>query len=337
MKLHNSREPGSAINALMPLDVAADLIRSGLHLAVAGREAALDQLPVGNWIGGTTPYFMDAGSGVVADAGSVFVTDISVLDGVSLTSFGAEDLEQISAQCPDHGFAMTIIPFGSTCHNRFAAEAPHYPQAFLKPTVGWIAGYDLDDADARAYVYDGRDGSKYEDRAVVAYASLADDVLFTLDILNIFTPDTGDTIRFAKTGNLQSQCIVNGVETDFAAYIRAQGRDDGALPLIGDFGGAHINASIQSIDAEATVHLYAPVFPGVDYHFAAPVGDYADAFRTALDGRADQNILWSCNCILNFMFGSLEGQHVGAVAGPVTFGEIAYQLVNQTMVMIRQV
>jgi hypothetical protein len=42
-----------------------------------------------------------------------------------------------------------------------------------------------------------------------------------------------------------------------------------------------------------------------------------------------------CNCILNFMFGELEGKAIGGVQGPVTFGEIAYQLLNQTMVVIR--
>lgn len=43
---------------LMPVGEAAELIRSGKYLSIAGDEQALKQLPTGNWIGGTIPYFM---------------------------------------------------------------------------------------------------------------------------------------------------------------------------------------------------------------------------------------------------------------------------------------
>jgi len=336
MKLHNSIEPGAAISHMIPVEVVADLIGSGLPLSIAGREAALDRLPAGNWIGGTTPYFMNDGGGVMADSDSVFVSDLSHMGDIRFASFGEDELVNISEACPEHGFALTILPFGSACHQRFAAEAPAYPQAFLKPTVGWIAGFDLSESGARAYVYDGRTGSKHDNRAVVAHVTLPEEVMVSIDILNIFTPDEGDIIRFADAGNVQRTCLVNGVEKDFAAYIAARGCDDGALPLIGDFAGAHVNASIQSIEASGDVVLYAPVFPGVDYHFATPVSSYADAFRERLKSWGNDDIFWSCNCVLNFVFGKLEGQQLGAPAGPVTFGEIAYQLVNQTLVVLRR-
>jgi hypothetical protein len=88
-------------------------------------------------------------------------------------------------------------------------------------------------------------------------------------------------------------------------------------------------------DAGGKVALYAPVFPGVDYKFAKPVGDYAAAFRQRLSGVDSNGVAMSCNCILNFLFGELEGKAIGGVEGPITFGEIAYQLLNQTMVMVR--
>ena len=43
----------------------------------------------------------------------------------------------------------------------------------------------------------------------------------------------------------------------------------------------------------------------------------------------------ACICILNCLFGELEGKAIGGVAGPATFGEIAYQLLNQTMVVVK--
>ena len=45
-------------------------------------------------------------------------------------------------------------------------------------------------------------------------------------------------------------------------------------------------------------------------------------------------IAFSCNCILNFLYSDLEGKHTGHIIGPMTFGEIGYQLLNQTMVFL---
>ncbi len=38
---------------------------------------------------------------------------------------------------------------------------------------------------------------------------------------------------------------------------------------------------------------------------------------------------------MNFLYGELEGQRISDLQGPVTFGEIGYQLLNQTMVVLR--
>ena len=43
---------------------------------------------------------------------------------------------------------------------------------------------------------------------------------------------------------------------------------------------------------------------------------------------------FSCNCILNYLYGNLEGQQSIPIGGPATFGEIAYVLLNQTMVFM---
>lgn len=42
--------------------------------------------------------------------------------------------------------------------------------------------------------------------------------------------------------------------------------------------------------------------------------------------------LFSCNCILNNLYGKLEGNVTPPFAGLVTFGEVAYHLLNQTLV-----
>ncbi len=155
-----------------------------------------------------------------------------------------------------------------------------------------------------------------------------------IEIVNIFHADGQDTIRFYEAGFHPEFCEVNGERRIFADYVRERGREACDLPLVGDFAGARINASLKHVGDEG-VSLYAPVFPGVDYAFAAPVGDYAAAFREALTAQPLDGAAWSCNCILNFLFGKLDGVAIGGIAGPVTFGEIAYQLLNQTMVIVR--
>ncbi len=324
----------SRINGMLPLADAAALIRGGAALAIAGRPAALAALPPGRWIGGSTPYFMTDQGGAIVDDGQVFVTDFSWAAEVSVSSFAADSLERISGEAPDHGFALVIIPAGSECHTRFATEAASYPQAFLKPTVGWIAGVDLADPAARACVYDGRTGTMHEDRAVALHVTLADGALAQLGIVNLFAPDNGDVIHFEEASFSPRHCIVGGERILFSDYVRRRGRADGSLPLVGDFGGAHVNASLRSVEEDEAT-LYAPVFPGVDYRFAAPIGDYAESFRAKLAAVPHDDTLFACNCILNFLFGELEGKAIGGVAGPITFGEIAYQLLNQTFVYAR--
>lgn len=325
------------MNALITVAAAAEMIRRGVPLSLAGPESALDQLPAGPWIGGTIPYFMTASGGVVVTEGHVFATELSPIGEISFASYGPDELAGISGHAPDNGFAIAVIPAGSSSHTRFAADAANYEGAFLRPTVGWIAGVHLDDLGrVTPKVYDGRTATKHEDRAVVAYVSLPEDKLATVDIVNLFEPDGADLLQFPTAGFEVGDCLVNGESVNFADYVRQRGLDHGKLPLVGDFAGAHVNASLQSVDpAGGKVMLYAPVFPGVDYHFAKPVSDYAAAFRARLAAADDSGAVMACNCILNFMFGELEGKAIGGLAGPATFGEIAYQLLNQTMVVVR--
>lgn len=322
---------------LMSIAAASELIRSGAFLSLAGPEGALDALPKGNWVAGTIPYFMDTAGGVVSTEGQVFVTPLPTQAQVTLAHYAADQLKGIVGNGPDNGFTMAIVPAGSAAHTKFAEEAANDADAFLKPTVGWVAGIHLSDlGKVTPKVYLGTTGQKFEDGVVAAHVALPESQLASIEIVNIFEPGDGDTLRFTETSFEIGDCLVNGEKTSLAAYVQAQGLGDGQLPLVGDFGGAHLNASIQSVDAAGgKVVLYAPVFTGVDYHFAKPVADYGASFRERLAGYRTEGVSFSCNCILNFLFGELEGQKIGDLPGPVTFGEIGYQLLNQTLVVLR--
>src|SRR3990167_4483130 len=90
------------MNQLITLQAAIDLIKQGKALSLAGNEATLDQLPAGNWIAGTIPYFMVAEGGTVVQDDRLFATELSHLGAVSIASYGPDELEGISGNAPDN-------------------------------------------------------------------------------------------------------------------------------------------------------------------------------------------------------------------------------------------
>jgi hypothetical protein len=182
-------------------------------------------------------------------------------------------------------------------------------------------------------VFNGQTGEKFFDRAVVMHVTLPANKIADIEIVNVFKPGGGDKITFPVSGFVQKECTINGQETNFANYL-ASVHADTRLPLTANYNGSVVNVSIQSTDeANSSVRLYAPVFPGVEYSFAAPVTDYVSAFESALPAQKT-DAAFACNCILNYMYANLGGKNAGSVPSMVTFGEIAHQLLNQTLVRL---
>jgi len=110
---------------------------------------------------------------------------------------------------------------------------------------------------------------------------------------------------------------------------------DTRLPLVADYGGAMINVSFRGADAESgKVEFFAPLFKDVEYRHAKPVGDYLRTFMDQKPQGIDTRLIFSCNCVLNYLYSGLEGKRTTGFIGPITFGEVAYQLLNQTAVYL---
>lgn len=307
---------------------AARMIASGGHFMVAADEAVLRGLPQGNWIGGTSPYFMGPGGGECS-RDKAFVTAIEPHGGTPrIRLYDVTDLSHVCADGPANGYSLIIIPAFSAVHSLYARNAPGFEEMFVKPIVGWISGVHLDDlGKAEPAVIDGTTGRLERDAAIVMHVPLPDDHYAQVDIINGMEPSDGDTIRFAATGFSAGDCLINGQPANLAEYLARRGGDT-RLPLVADYSGALVNVSIRSVDAaRGQVEFYAPVFADMEYRLARPPGTLP-----AIGEEEGAGVDFSCNCILNYLYGKLEGQRTGRYTGPMTFGEIAFLLLNQTLV-----
>jgi hypothetical protein len=320
---------------LLTPEEAAALIRGGGALLLAGDEAVLRQLPAGDWIGGTIPYFMTRSGGRV-DRERVFVNALP--EGLrcrSVRRYGDQTISSVFADLGAGCFGVMIAPASSAVHLSYALHAPTFPRFAARPIVGWISGVHLSELGTRsAKVFDGTTGQALEQEAVVMQVELPPGKAARLGIVNIFAKGDGPAITFPANGFSAREVEVDGVRRNLAAYVAETGLDT-RLPLVADYCGLDINVSFQTVDqGSGEVKFYAPVFSGVEYHHARPITDYVAQFDSMIPQHLNGRMAFSCNCILNFLHSNLEGKRTGEVAGPITFGEVAYQLLNQTMAYV---
>jgi hypothetical protein len=323
------------MNTLVGLDEAKRLVATGAPLMFAADAKLLAQLPRGRWMGGTIPYFM-AAQGGRKTAEQLFVTGLpDYAAEAEVRLYPPDALPRIPADYPVNGVSFIILPASSRAHADFAEHGPSWPGLFDRPLVGWISGVDLADLGKVApRVFDGVSGESSDNAAVVMHVKLPPGRTASVDIINLFTPGAGDALTFPADGFETTEVLVNGERRGFAEYLAAKAADP-ALPLVADYHGAMVNISFQTVDqASKRVSFYAPVFAGVTYRLARPLAmDYASAFQRELVARAVSPV-FACNCILNYLHGGLEGKQLGGMVGPITFGEVAYMLLNQTMVYV---
>ena len=316
---------------LMSFDEVSKWIKEDRLLHIAGTESLLRKLPKGKWIGGSTEYFMSEEGGKVSGE-LLFVTEFS-FGNFSIKSYSAAEISKVAADAYDNGFSIAIIPFDSEVHKEYSENASQFEDMFMKHIVGWISGLNLQIPNQTPIAVNGITGEAFSDKAVVLHLEIPEGKTAAVNIINIFEPDENSpVITFTEEGFSIKNCLVDQKEVVFADYIRENNLNT-KLPLVGNYSGAKINTSFKSLE-DGIVNTYAPVFSGIEYRLAKNVPDYAEAFGNHLKGLSDDNAVFSCNCILNFLYGELEGKNIKAFAGPITFGEIAYQLVNQTLVYV---
>ena len=322
------------MKTLYTVSEVSTMINNGETLLLSGDERALTNLPKGKWIAGTTPYFMSEEKGGIFTHDEIQVVKLpSMITDFTMKTYSVNELKNIPKDYLPNGFSYIIIPAFSDALINFAKDCSSYEGLFDRPLIGWVSGVDLAEVEkSKAKVIDGMTGEITDSKAVVMHLNLPADKYAKINKINLFKQGNGDSITFNSPGFEISECKVNGIDTNFYDYISSH--IDTKLPLVADYMGAMINVSIQDIDTVSKkIILFAPVFPGIEYKIAKPVADYEKEFAAELS-KANISPLFSCNCILNYHYAHLEGKKTGHIVGPMTFGEIAYMLLNQTMVYV---
>lgn len=308
-----------------------ELIQQGRRLLLAGDELALRQLPSGFWIGGTIPYFMTQ-TGGTSTKEQIYVSELpEYVESVQIKVYDKQMISGIYSDIPDGGYGFIIIPTASQIHFEFALNAPTYPEFAFRPLLGWIAGVHLDDLGSlSAKVCNGETLELTDSKAIAMLVTLSANKIPEIGILNIFEQGQGDTITVDQDSFVLSDVYINGIKQNFVDYL-SENNIDTKLPLVANYFGASINVSFQAIDDQARqVTLYAPVFRDVEYKLARPFANYVTEFTSRIP-EVEDSMVFSCNCILNYLYSDLENKQIDNMIGPITFGEIAYQLMNQTM------
>ena len=324
------------MNQMLNKTQVTDLIKDGKRLILAGDESLLSQLPPGDWIGGTIPYFMGPNGGESTKE-SIFVTQLpDYVSGFTINKYNDENIHNIYNDAPENGLSLIIIPASSPTHLTFALNSANFKGFATKPLIGWIAGVHLDElSKVKPKVFYGNKLEAIENGAVVFNIELPENKVADIQIINNFNQGEGDTITFPEDGFSTNEAFINGEKVNFANYL-TENKIDTKLPLVNDAYGDSINISFQEIDEEANVvKFFAPVFSGTKYKVASPVDNYTSNFAKNIPGSdPGDDVVFTCNCILNYLYADLEGKKTADFTGPITFGEIAYQLLNQTFVFV---
>ncbi|MDR0814573.1 MAG: hypothetical protein LBN37_02350 [Bacteroidales bacterium] len=316
-------------NLITPEEASAMILR-GDRLLLAGDIALLSQLPKGNWIGGTTPFFILYPEHQVTSYEKLFVTKLpDYVLKTTIQEYDETNIKEIYNDAEKLGnvFTLLIMPYGSQVSKDFASNATYYENFACRPLSGWLTGRPLDSIMTEpSYAVSGVEAKAYTDKAFAMHIELPDTKYAELHIFNPFRQGKGDEISFEANGDILTDAIINGKKRNFAEYLREIGYDP-KLPFVADYSGAMINVTCCGI-TDKEVIVSPPVFQNIEYRIAEIDDNISEP--TLLS----DTILYSITCIGNFIQPDICAQYLRKMHGPVVYGEVAYQLLGQTTVYI---
>lgn len=321
-----------AHRAMASVAEVGSLIKAGHILILAGAEDDLAKLPPGNWIGGTAAGFLIR-DGLAETAGQLIYADLSpIATRTVLRVVSARQLRNLSQFYPENGFAMIIMPGQSDLLRAIATRMPDWPSLYNTPLVGWVSGVPLSEIGRRQPSIFCGTGKPRHDRAAIMYVSLPENMFAELNVVNPFSVASCTAIRFFEKGyDIRDLCQLNGQRVRLNQLI-STGKIDPTLPLLADKDGALLNNSIIAHDPEAgRVTFLNPVDPALTYRFAELPVSFSDSFAKASEGINPATATLSSICVAGLRHFDETMRHRLPAIAPVTFGQIGYTLLTQTI------
>jgi len=306
----------------------SSMICAGNSLLLAGDAKLLSQLPAGNWIGGTTPFFILYPENRTTSFDKIFVTPLpDFVTKTEIREYDETTIKNIFNDGPQNGFTVLIMPYASPVAVEYSINATDYENFAASPVCGWLTGLPLDIImTEKSYSASGTAHCLFPDRAVAMHISLPETKFAEIHTFNPYKQGVGDSIMFEQNSLVVTDAIINGERRNFAEYLRGIGYDM-LMPLVANYSGEMINDVVCAMDGDV-VPMSAPVFSHVDYRIAV-----VDESITEPSLVSDQ-IVFSVTCIGNFLQPDICAQYLRKMNGPVVFGEIAYQQIGQTTVYV---
>jgi len=313
------------------------MVANGKRLIIAGDKSLLDQIIKGNWIGGTSTYFVTEERGITTSE-LLFVQEIpDYCEDIKIIQYNEQTVSNVYNDAYDNGFSVILIPYGGDILSSFALNVASYPLFASKPLIGWITGFPLETlSDKGAKVFDGKSQTSFFNNAIVLHVKLPKNKIADIDVYNVFDEGSGNEITFQNSGFSQQNVYVNNQLINFYEYIRSE-KIDIKYPLVGKMSnGINTIVSFKELSEEKKmVYLYTPVFKDVTYKIAEADENYIDNLLSNMPLEKDK-ILLPYICILHYVYGELEGKINRKIPEcPATFGEIARILLNQTLVCLK--
>ena len=316
------------VQGLFTLDEVSAFIRAGHSLLLAGDAKLLSQLPAGNWIGGTTPFFILHPENRTTSFDKIFVNMLpDFVTKTEIREYDETNIQNIFNDSPSNGFTALVMPFLSAVQIEYSLNATNYENFAAHPVCGWITGLPLDIImTQKSHAASGLQPCLSSEKAYAMHVSLPETKFAEVHIFNPYKLGDGDSIRFEEDTMFITDAIINGEKRNFAKYLRDIGYDM-LMPLSANYAGAVINNVICAIDGEQTP-MSAPVFKFLEYRLAK-IDDNISEPSLLCD-----KILFSLTCIGNFIQPDICAQYLKKMNGPVVYGEIAYQHICQTTVYV---
>lgn len=321
---------------LYSVEEVSDFIKAGKIMSLAASEKTLRMLPKGNWIGGTTPYFMDLECGKINDS-KIFIDDFTcIAEDFRIERFSASNISTIVSNSFENGFTILILPFDTAVSKTFALNSLSYDEIYRNPVVGYVAAVRLEELGREIPAnINGTDLSVSTTEAIVLHIKLPNNKVARAEIFNLDSINKdSDEIVFPVTSFVQSDCLINGKKANIAQYLSEKKYVDAApRPLITNINGALINRDIREINVEkGEVSFFSPAYEDDIYHVANISTNYYEDFNKILKDLPNKPI-YSVICVSYLLLGELEGKKIN-VEGVFALGEIAFQLLNKTLVVL---